>query len=65
MANLGFQAMYELFNNIPVGFVRESFLPDSLRGFSVEEHSSSARSVPNGGTEYSRNGSGTTSKEKT
>jgi radical SAM superfamily enzyme YgiQ (UPF0313 family) len=58
MANLGFQAMYEIFNNIPEVSCERVFLPDSSRGFSVEENSSSARSVPNGGSEYSRNGSG-------
>ncbi len=58
MANLGFQAMYELFNNIPEVSCERVFLPDSSRGFSVEENSSSARSVPSGGTEYSRNSSG-------
>src|ERR1700752_4998886 len=58
MANLGFQAMYELFNNIPDVSCERVFLPDSSRGFSVEENSSSARSKPSGGSEYSRNGSG-------
>ena len=43
MANLGFQAMYELFNNIPEVSCERVFLPDSSRGFSVEENSSSAR----------------------
>src|SRR5687767_733146 len=58
MANLGFQSMYELFNNIPDVSCERVFLPDSPRGFSVEENSSSARSRPSGGSEYSRNSSG-------
>src|ERR1043165_2473920 len=58
MANLGFQAMYELFNNIPDVSCERVFLPDSSRGFSVEENSSSARSARQGGSEYSRNSSG-------
>jgi radical SAM superfamily enzyme YgiQ (UPF0313 family) len=58
MANLGFQSMYELFNNIPEVSCERVFLPDGGRGFSVEENSSSARAVPRGGSEYSRNSSG-------
>src|SRR5688500_10108121 len=41
MANLGFQAMYELFNNIPDVSCERVCLPDSVRGFSVEEGSTS------------------------
>src|SRR5688572_6439965 len=58
MANLGFQAMYELFNNIPDVSCERVFLPDGGRGFSVEENSSSGRAMPRGGSEYSRNSSG-------
>src|SRR5262245_57640657 len=57
MANLGFQAMYELFNKIPEVSCERVFLPDSGRGQSVEEGSTSTRTL-NGGTEYSRSSSG-------
>jgi radical SAM superfamily enzyme YgiQ (UPF0313 family) len=40
MANLGFQAMYELFNNIPEVSCERVFLPDSGRGVHVDEGSS-------------------------
>src|SRR5918999_220572 len=40
MANLGFQAMYELFNNIPDVSCERVFLPDSWRGAHVDEGSS-------------------------
>lgn len=48
MANLGFQAMYELFNNIPEVSCERVFLPDSSRGPSVSERSVSTRAVRNG-----------------
>src|SRR2546421_4283625 len=32
MANLGFQAMYEIFNRIPEVSCERGFLPDSVRG---------------------------------
>jgi hypothetical protein len=57
MANLGFQAMYELFNSIPEVSCERVFLPDNGRGPSVEEASASTRTL-NAGTEYSRNSSG-------
>src|SRR5438046_4911471 len=37
MANLGFQAMYELFNNIPEVSCERVFLPDSVRRVRVSE----------------------------
>jgi radical SAM superfamily enzyme YgiQ (UPF0313 family) len=40
MANLGFQAMYEIFNNIPEVSCERVFLPDGLRSPSVGEGSS-------------------------
>src|SRR5436189_1856205 len=64
MANLGFQAMYELFNNIPEVSCERVFLPDSVRSASVGESSSAnvrvrsprvskgslrSRAPPNGG----------------
>src|ERR1041385_8388439 len=39
MANLGFQAMYELFNNIPEVSCERVFLPDSGRSVKVSESS--------------------------
>src|SRR5215813_12882272 len=45
MANLGFQAMYELFNNIPEVSCERVFLPDSLRGTHVDEGSSANERV--------------------
>src|ERR1041384_2181585 len=39
MANLGFQAMYELFNNIPEVSCERVFLPDSGRSVRVSEGS--------------------------
>ena len=41
MANLGFQAMYEIFNNIPEVSCERVFLPDSvssMRGSSSDQH---------------------------
>ncbi len=57
MANLGFQAMYELFNDTPEVSCERVFLPDSGRGLHVDEGSTSTRPL-NGSTEYSRNSSG-------
>ena len=48
MANLGFQAMYELFNNIPEVSCERVFLPDSNRSPNVGERSVSTRAVRNG-----------------
>jgi hypothetical protein len=46
MANLGFQAMYELFNNIPEVSCERVFLPDSgARGMQVDEGSSANERV--------------------
>src|SRR5205823_14248908 len=61
MANLGFQAMYELFNNIPEVSCERVFLPDSGRSVRVGEASVSTRTLSNkraSNTEQSRNGSG-------
>src|SRR5947207_12449452 len=60
MANLGFQAMYELFNNIPEVSCERVFLPDSARSVKVSEGSVSTRTLSHkrGNTEHSRNGSG-------
>jgi radical SAM superfamily enzyme YgiQ (UPF0313 family) len=45
MANLGFQAMYELFNNSHEVSCERVFLPDSLRGMHVDEGSSANERV--------------------
>src|ERR1051325_2965512 len=66
MANLGFQAMYELFNNIPDVSCERVFLPDSraMRGSSPTVREGVKRSgedlpyVRATRTEFSRNGSG-------
>src|SRR5207253_7424960 len=43
MANLGFQAMYEIFNNIPEVSCERVFLPDSVRSQTVREGHSGKR----------------------
>ena len=43
MANLGFQAMYEIFNNIPEVSCERVFLPDSVRSPTVREGNSAKR----------------------
>src|SRR4051794_24536437 len=61
MANLGFQAMYELFNNIPEVSCERVFLPDTGRNVSVSEGSVSTGTLSNkrgSNTEHSRSGSG-------
>src|SRR5215813_1894227 len=61
MANLGFQAMYEIFNNIPEVSCERVFLPDSVRSPSVSEGSSANRALPYGrasDTKHRGNGSG-------
>jgi radical SAM superfamily enzyme YgiQ (UPF0313 family) len=61
MANLGFQAMYEIFNHIPEVSCERVFLPDSVRSPSVSEGSSANRALPRGrtsNTKHPRNGSG-------
>ncbi len=57
MANLGFQAMYELFNNIPEVSCERVFLPDSGRSVKVGEGSVSTRTLSNK-REHSHNSSG-------
>ena len=39
MANLGFQAMYEIFNRIPEVSCERSFLPDGVRSPRVDRKS--------------------------
>src|SRR5438067_934127 len=48
MANLGFQAMYEIFNNIPDVSCERVFLPDSVRSPTVREGNSRKRALPHG-----------------
>src|SRR2546421_12631907 len=48
MANLGFQAMYEIFNNIPEVSCERVFLPDSVRSPTVREGNSRKRALANG-----------------
>src|SRR5437773_7439430 len=48
MANLGFQAMYEIFNNIPEVSCERVFLPDSVRSPTVREGNSRKRALPHG-----------------
>src|ERR1051325_2288301 len=45
MANLGFQAIYEIFNNIPDVSCERVFLPDSVRNPGVGEGSSASERV--------------------
>src|SRR6266481_10051652 len=47
MANLGFQAMYELFNRIPEVSCERAFLPDSVRSPTVREGSFGKRALAN------------------
>src|SRR5882762_8498044 len=47
MANLGFQAMYELFNRIPGVSCERAFLPDSVRSPRVKGSAREA-ALPNG-----------------
>src|SRR5437016_1599263 len=47
MANLGFQAMYELFNRIPGVSCERAFLPDSVRSPTVREGPSRKRALAN------------------
>src|SRR5713226_1575250 len=46
MANLGFQAMYELFNRIPEVSCERVFLPDSIRSPRVSKGSSGYDALP-------------------
>ena len=55
MANLGFQAMYEIFNNIPEVSCERVFLPDSLstaRGISPTVREGSSNKHRHGGSGY-------------
>ena len=45
MANLGFQAMYEIFNNIPEVSCERVFLPDSVRNPTLRENNSAKRAL--------------------
>src|SRR5437588_3320304 len=45
MANLGFQAMYEIFNRIPEVSCERAFLPDEVRSPTVREGSSGKRAL--------------------
>jgi radical SAM superfamily enzyme YgiQ (UPF0313 family) len=45
MANLGFQAMYELFNNIPEVSCERVFLPDNKQVLQIDEGSSASERV--------------------
>src|SRR2546421_6697918 len=67
MANLGFQAMYEIFNNIPEVSCERVFLPDSVgpndrvRSPRVSKGSFNNRALPDGrasDTKHPGNGSG-------
>src|SRR5204863_8601823 len=46
MANLGFQAMYELFNRIPEVSCERVFLPDSIRSPRVSKGSAGYDALP-------------------
>src|SRR5437870_4344597 len=48
MANLGFQAMYEIFNRIPEVSCERVFLPDSVRSPRVSKGSGYDQALPNG-----------------
>src|SRR5436853_6201796 len=48
MANLGFQAMYEIFNRIPEVSCERVFLPDSVRSPRVSKGSAKDQALPNG-----------------
>src|SRR5437667_7136571 len=48
MANLGFQAMYEIFNRIPEVSCERSFLPDSVRSQRVSKGSRGDQVLPHG-----------------
>src|SRR5712692_4693504 len=48
MANLGFQAMYELFNRIPEVSCERVFLPDGVRSPRVSKGSANDRTLPHG-----------------
>src|SRR5437867_4047454 len=52
MANLGFQAMYELFNRLPDVSCERAFLPDSVRSSRVSKGSVDNRALPHGRASY-------------
>ncbi|PYS34928.1 MAG: radical SAM protein, partial [Acidobacteria bacterium] len=52
MANLGFQAMYELFNRIPGVSCERAFLPDSVRSPTVREGPARKRALANARASY-------------
>src|SRR6266705_576789 len=52
MANLGFQAMYELFNRLPDVSCERAFLPDSVRSSRVSKGSVDNRAHPHGRASY-------------
>src|SRR5437868_8512169 len=52
MANLGFQAMYELFNRIPAVSCERAFLPDSVRSPTVREGPARKRALANARASY-------------
>src|SRR6185295_17784309 len=61
MANLGFQAMYEIFNGIPDISCERVFLPDTVRSPTVRGGNFRKQAVPHGRPSESahpRNGSG-------
>src|SRR6185369_9014210 len=59
MANLGFQAMYEIFNNIAEVSCERVFLPDDVRSPSVGEGSSANKAAGHQrNSKHPRNGSG-------
>src|SRR5437660_9479045 len=52
MVNLGFQAMYELFNRIPGVSCERAFLPDSVRSPTAREGPSRKRGLANARASY-------------
>src|SRR5947209_18181748 len=50
MANLGFQAMYELFNRIPGVSCERAFLPDSVKSLTVREGPARIRALATAST---------------
>src|SRR3989454_5226965 len=59
MANLGFQAMYEIFNSIAEVSCERVFLPDSVRSPSISEGSSANRRLGHArSSKHPRSGSG-------
>src|SRR6266704_6284369 len=48
MANLGFQAMYEIFNRVPEVSCERAFLPDNVRSARSGKGSGYDQALPNG-----------------